>query len=288
MKYEFFLTEKSQGAFLNGHRIQVSEQKQVKHSCLVTGFPYTYLDVPNGPLDVFSRLIREGIPVRRLGSAAIDLCWVAAGRFDGFYEQGLKFTAEDVINMTIETRKLLPLTPLSVTIPHTLALHEQVLIETEPLIITQLNMFQYSNYDNVTHCYTDASQFKIPFQRVMIGNITLLSYLQQHYPGSTISPEQIIITFKEALLQEDKFNGTGPLFIDRVDKTLYSIPGKTGFKYGPSICSQLYDAMVKYYPERVITCPTRQTILQSGDSFSFVGIFVGTKEITINFNIQIQ
>ena len=161
-------------------------------------------------------------------------------------------------------------------------------IETDPLIITQLNMFQYSNYDNVTHCYTDASQFKIPFQRVMIGNITLLSYLQQHYPGSTISPEQIIITFKEALLQEDKFNGTGPLFIDRVDKTLYSIPGKTGFKYGPSICSQLYDAMVKYYPERVITCPTRQTILQSGDSFSFVGVFVGTKEITINFNIQIQ
>jgi len=89
MLNEFFLTEKSQGAFLNGHRIQVSEQKQVKHSCLVTGFPYTYLDVPNGPLDVFSRLIREGIPVRRLGSAAIDLCWVAAGRFDGFYEHKL-------------------------------------------------------------------------------------------------------------------------------------------------------------------------------------------------------
>ena len=57
---------------------------------MVTGFPYTYLDSPNGPLQVFSRLIRKGIPVRRLGSAAIDLCWVAAGRFDGFYEHKLQ------------------------------------------------------------------------------------------------------------------------------------------------------------------------------------------------------
>jgi myo-inositol-1(or 4)-monophosphatase len=55
----------------------------------VTGFPYTYLDHPNGPLEVFARLIRQGVPVRRLGSAAIDLCWVAAGRFDGFYEHKL-------------------------------------------------------------------------------------------------------------------------------------------------------------------------------------------------------
>ena len=59
-------------------------------SCLVTGFPYTYLETPNGPLDVFSRLIRKGIPVRRLGSAAMDLCWVACGRFDGFYKHKLE------------------------------------------------------------------------------------------------------------------------------------------------------------------------------------------------------
>ena len=52
----------------------------------MTGFPYTYLDQPNGPLEVFSRFIRRVIAVRRLGSSAIDLCWVAAGRFDGFYE----------------------------------------------------------------------------------------------------------------------------------------------------------------------------------------------------------
>jgi myo-inositol-1(or 4)-monophosphatase len=44
----------------------------------------------NGPLQCFERFIRQGIPVRRLGSAAIDLCWVAAGRFDGFYEHSLQ------------------------------------------------------------------------------------------------------------------------------------------------------------------------------------------------------
>ena len=59
-------------------------------SNLVTGFPYTYINMPNGPLEVFSRLIRKGIPVRRLGSACIDLCWVACGRFDGFYEHKLE------------------------------------------------------------------------------------------------------------------------------------------------------------------------------------------------------
>lgn len=89
MMQEFYFAERGQGAYLNDQRIHVSTQTEVLHSCLVTGFPYTYLDMENGPLDVFSRLIRAGIPVRRLGSAAIDLCWVAAGRFDGFYEHRL-------------------------------------------------------------------------------------------------------------------------------------------------------------------------------------------------------
>ncbi len=87
---EFFFAQKGQGAYLNDKRIQVSSKAEVLHSCLVTGFPYTYLDMPNGPLQIFERFIRKGIPVRRLGSAAIDLCWVAAGRFDGFYEMNLQ------------------------------------------------------------------------------------------------------------------------------------------------------------------------------------------------------
>lgn len=87
---EFYFAQHGFGATLNDKKIQVSDKAAVKHSCLVTGFPYTYLDMPNGPLQVFEKLIRNGVPVRRLGSAAIDLCWVAAGRFDGFYEHKLQ------------------------------------------------------------------------------------------------------------------------------------------------------------------------------------------------------
>lgn len=87
---EFFLAEKGQGAFLNDKPISVSKETEAIRACLVTGFPYTYLNMTNGPLEVFEKFIRKGVPVRRLGSAAIDLCWVAAGRFDGFYEHKLE------------------------------------------------------------------------------------------------------------------------------------------------------------------------------------------------------
>ena len=87
---EFFLAEKGKGATLNDKPIQVSAETQAIKACLVTGFPYTYINLPNGPLEIFERFIRKGVPVRRLGSAAIDLCWVACGRFDGFYEHKLE------------------------------------------------------------------------------------------------------------------------------------------------------------------------------------------------------
>ncbi len=87
---EFFFAEKGNGATLNDKPIAVSSETNAINSCLVTGFPYTYINMPNGPLEVFERFIRKGVPVRRLGSAAIDLCWVAAGRLDGFYEHKLE------------------------------------------------------------------------------------------------------------------------------------------------------------------------------------------------------
>src|SRR5258705_162908 len=87
---ELFFAEKNMGAWLNDKKISVSDEISVLRSCLVTGFPYTYINMPNGPLEVFSRLIKKGVPVRRLGSACIDLCWVACGRFDGFYEHKLE------------------------------------------------------------------------------------------------------------------------------------------------------------------------------------------------------
>jgi myo-inositol-1(or 4)-monophosphatase len=87
---EMFFAEKGKGAFLNDKPIKVSDKDNLLTSCLVTGFPYQYLDAENGPLEIFEKLIRKSIPVRRLGSAALDLCWTAAGRFDGFYEHKLQ------------------------------------------------------------------------------------------------------------------------------------------------------------------------------------------------------
>ncbi|MFY7900211.1 MAG: inositol monophosphatase family protein [Chitinophagaceae bacterium] len=87
---EFFFAQRGFGATLNDKKIHVSDKTELINSCLVTGFPYTYLDAENGPLQIFEKFIRKGVPVRRLGSAAVDLCWVAAGRFDGFYEHKLQ------------------------------------------------------------------------------------------------------------------------------------------------------------------------------------------------------
>ena len=80
---EFFFAEKGKGATLNDKRIQVSEETEVIKACLVTGFPYTYLNVPNGPLEIFERFIRKGVPVRRLGSALLIFAgWLPDGLMD--------------------------------------------------------------------------------------------------------------------------------------------------------------------------------------------------------------
>jgi len=89
MMNELFFAEKGQGATLNGKRIAVSEKSNFEKACLVTGFPYKWPETKEHPIKVFERFIMQGLPVRRLGSAAIDLCWVACGRFDGFWEYNL-------------------------------------------------------------------------------------------------------------------------------------------------------------------------------------------------------
>jgi myo-inositol-1(or 4)-monophosphatase len=86
---ELFFAEKDKGACLNDRRISVSQKSDFRTACLVTGFPYKWPDRGIHPIKVFERMIMQGLPVRRLGSAAIDLCWVACGRFDGFWEYNL-------------------------------------------------------------------------------------------------------------------------------------------------------------------------------------------------------
>jgi len=83
---ECFCAEKGQGAWLNGKEIQVSAVSELDQSLLVTGFPYDIRTNPENNLDHFNRFSLRTQGVRRLGSAALDLCYVAAGRFDGFWE----------------------------------------------------------------------------------------------------------------------------------------------------------------------------------------------------------
>lgn len=90
MRDEMFLAERGKGATLNGEALHVASTTELQKSLLVTGFPY---DAWNTPQDNFANFVHLGKltqGVRRLGSAALDLCYVAAGRFDGFWEMSLK------------------------------------------------------------------------------------------------------------------------------------------------------------------------------------------------------
>ncbi|MGA2505145.1 MAG: inositol monophosphatase family protein [Anaerolineales bacterium] len=86
MRDELFSAERGQGAWCNGTKIQVSSVKDIRRSLLVTGFPYDAWTTEHDNLDNFGRFARITQGVRRLGSAALDLCYVAAGRFDGYWE----------------------------------------------------------------------------------------------------------------------------------------------------------------------------------------------------------
>lgn len=83
---ELFVAEKGKGAWLNGKQIHVSTTQTLSDSFLVTGFPYSVSSNPSDCIDHFYRFLKLGLPIRRLGSAALDLAYTAAGRFDGFWE----------------------------------------------------------------------------------------------------------------------------------------------------------------------------------------------------------
>ena len=87
---ELFTAERGVGAWLNGQPIRTSVADTIVESLLVTGFPYTVHDNPETFLRVFGRVLQRARAVRRLGSAAIDLCWVAAGRMEAFWEASLE------------------------------------------------------------------------------------------------------------------------------------------------------------------------------------------------------
>ncbi|HEX5215370.1 MAG TPA: inositol monophosphatase family protein [Vicinamibacterales bacterium] len=86
---ELFTAECGQGARLNGHRLRVSPETRLLDALLCTGFPYSIRERRTRQIDTFAAFLGQSRAVRRLGSAALDLCYVAAGRFDGFWEEQL-------------------------------------------------------------------------------------------------------------------------------------------------------------------------------------------------------
>lgn len=90
LRDEMFTAERGKGAFLNGKQIQVSKTNELGKSLLVTGFPYDTWNTELDNFKYFERLAKKTQGVRRLGSAALDGCYVAAGRFDAFWEFKLR------------------------------------------------------------------------------------------------------------------------------------------------------------------------------------------------------
>jgi myo-inositol-1(or 4)-monophosphatase len=86
---ELFFAERGKGAVLNGRRIHVSGTKTLEDSLLATGFPYDRHKNPDDYLAMLRVFLTRIQGIRRGGSAAIDLCYVACGRFDGYYEMKL-------------------------------------------------------------------------------------------------------------------------------------------------------------------------------------------------------
>ncbi len=89
---ELFWAEKGTGAFLNEHRLRVSARREMKDAVFATGIPFAAVSAPRRL--AFARTLGTLMPqvagVRRFGAAALDLAWVAAGRFDGYWELGIK------------------------------------------------------------------------------------------------------------------------------------------------------------------------------------------------------
>ena len=89
LREELFTAERGAGARLNGAPLRVSATPTLVDAMLCTGFPYDVHETVDEVIGLFGAFVAEARAVRRLGSAALDLCYVAAGRFDGFWEQRL-------------------------------------------------------------------------------------------------------------------------------------------------------------------------------------------------------
>ncbi len=90
MRNEMFSAERGKGSWVNGRPLKVTRVNELQKSLMVTGFPYDSWKASPNNFDYFAKLGRMTQGVRRLGSAALDLCYIAAGRLDGYWEFSLK------------------------------------------------------------------------------------------------------------------------------------------------------------------------------------------------------
>jgi myo-inositol-1(or 4)-monophosphatase len=89
-KNDLFTATRGRGAFLNDKRIRVSKRTKLADSLIGTGFPYTRFEHMDAYLGIFKDVMQQTAGLRRPGAASLDLAWTAAGRYDGFFETGLK------------------------------------------------------------------------------------------------------------------------------------------------------------------------------------------------------
>lgn len=88
-KDELFTAEKGKGSFLDGRRIRVTDRIDMSSALIGTGFPFRKTDDYKSYMQALLRVAQKTAGIRRPGSAALDLAWVAAGRYDGYWEAGL-------------------------------------------------------------------------------------------------------------------------------------------------------------------------------------------------------
>jgi len=86
MRDVIYSAELNSGAYANGKKIKVNNNNVLRESVLVTGFPYNIAENPNNAMEKFNAFLKVSRAIRRLGSAAIDFCYLAEGVFDGFWE----------------------------------------------------------------------------------------------------------------------------------------------------------------------------------------------------------
>lgn len=89
MRNELFFAQRQKGAYLNNRKINVSPNRKLSESLLVTGFAYDIKDAKDNNIRNFEKFLMRAMAIRRMGSAALDFCYVACGRFDGYWELNL-------------------------------------------------------------------------------------------------------------------------------------------------------------------------------------------------------